>query len=64
MNMKNNMKRNQNQQDNNNYNEDKYRGCWNCIFHNDADCFVNNCIFEQKNTIYLRCPQWVLDENK
>lgn len=61
MNTKNNLKRNQNQQDNN-YNEDNYRGCWNCMFHNDADGFVNDCI--EQNKVYLRCPHWVLDENK
>ena len=56
------MKRKVNQQDNNNYNEDEYRGCWNCMFHNDADGFVNDCV--EQNTVYLRCPHWVLDENK
>ena len=32
------------------------------MFHNDADGFVNDCI--EQNKVYLRCPHWVLDENK
>ena len=42
-------------------NSDDYRGCWNCIFHDDADGFETHCAWSKSNnvTVYLRCPAWV-----
>jgi len=42
-------------------NSDDYKGCWNCIFHDDADGFETHCAWSKSNNaiVYLRCPAWV-----
>jgi hypothetical protein len=44
---------------------DEYRGCWNCIFHDDSDGFVITCLWNKENnsSVYLRCPAWVNKED-
>ena len=54
------MNENQNQQNNNSYNEDKYKGCWSCKYHKDIEGFTINCGFIMK-TVYLRCHHWKWD---
>ena len=43
---------------------DDYRGCWNCIYHDDAEGFETHCAYSKSNniTIHLRCPAWVNKE--
>ena len=46
-------------------NNSEYRGCWNCIYHDDVEGFETHCAYSKSNnvTVYLRCPAWVNKEN-
>ena len=37
----------------------EYRGCWNCLHHNDGDGYVLCDIGKNLNTVFLRCPGWI-----